>query len=150
MEKLLAKLNIEGTSSKRYFAYVNLVKEQINNYVNVDSLAILNQMQDPNCVIYPEEEQRTYMKISRILVQYFLMHEFDSINLTSKKMKSDKRIDHLQIKRYVIKKFEEALAMWTTIYIKSDTIYLYNLVFLAKIKSSPTPPPPSFPLPSIL
>lgn len=111
VEKLLAKLNIEGTSSKRYFAYVNLVKEQINNYVNVDSLAILNQMQDPNCVIYPEEEQRTYMKISRILVQYFLMHEFDSINLTSKKMKSDKRIDHLQIKRYVIKKFEEALAM---------------------------------------
>lgn len=111
VEKLLAKLNIEGTSSKRYFAYVNLVKEQINNYVNVDSLAILNQMQDPNCVIYPEEEQRTYMKISRILVQYFLMHEFDSINLTSKKMKSDKRIDHLQIKRYVMKKFEEALAM---------------------------------------
>ena len=111
VEKLLAKLNIEGTSSKRYFAYVNLVKEQINNYVNVDSLAILNQMQDPNCVIYSEEEQRTYMKISRILVQYFLMHEFDSINLTSKKMKSDKRIDHLQIKRYVMKKFEEALAM---------------------------------------
>ena len=111
VEKLLAKLNIEGTSSKRYFAYVNLVKEQINNYVNVDSLAILNQMQDPNCVIYPEEEQRTYMKIGRILVQYFLMHEFDSINLTSKKMKSDKRIDHLQIKRYVMKKFEEALAM---------------------------------------
>ena len=111
MEKLLIKLDIEGTSVKRYYTYMYLVKEQTNNYVNVDSLAILNIMQEPECEIYSAEEQQAYMKISRILVHYFLMNEFDAMNLTSKKLKSDKRVDHLKFRRYVLEKFEQMLAM---------------------------------------
>ena len=78
--------------------------------MNIDSLAIFSQMQDPNCHVYSGEEQSAYMKISRILVQYFFTHEFDTINLTSKKMKSNKRIDHLQIKREIMEHFDEVFS----------------------------------------
>ena len=88
----------EGSPS-RFYTYMSLMKDKTNNYLNEDVLKILNQFQEPYCEIFTEEEQYIYSKIIRILVSYFFKSEFTTINLTTKKMRSDKKRDHLQVRR---------------------------------------------------
>jgi hypothetical protein len=92
---------------QRFYYYQLLIKAKLNNYVNADSLALLKELQDPLCEVYNKEEQRHYNKISRLLVQYFLTREYDSIILTSVRVNSDKKLDHLIMKRKILEKISE-------------------------------------------
>ena len=62
--------------------------------------------------MYSEEEQRLYNKISRILVQHFLTRDYESIILTSKRVHSNKRQDHIMTKRKLLEQFAEMFAAW--------------------------------------
>ena len=57
VSKLLSKHGMEGDSSKRFYGYLSLIREKINNYVNSDVLNLFTQHQDPDCFIYSEQEQ---------------------------------------------------------------------------------------------
>ena len=118
VSKLLNKEGIECCSLKGFYGYLSLIKEKINHYVNSDVLFLFTQHQDPDCYIYSEQEQETYLKMSRILIRYFFMNDFETINLTSTKMRSDKRRDHLKMRRTLLGKFNEWLrstTLWYTI-----------------------------------
>ena len=62
--------------------------------------------------MYSEEEQRLYNKISRILVQHFLTRDYESIILTSKRVHSNKRQDHIMTKRKLLEQFAEMFSAW--------------------------------------
>ena len=45
VNKLLLKEDIEGTSSKRFYGYLSLMKQKINNYINSDFLLMFMEYQ---------------------------------------------------------------------------------------------------------
>lgn len=103
VEKYIKQTGIADICSvKRFYYYQLLIKEKLNHYVNADSLAVLRDLQEPLCEVYSECEQRHYNTISRLLIQYFLTREFDAIILTSKRVNSEKRLDHLMMKRKIL------------------------------------------------
>lgn len=103
LEKLIQKLGVGHIcNSKRFYFYQVLIKDKLNHYLNAESLLALRDLQEPSCEVYSEEEQRLYNKISRLLVQYFLKHEYDIIILTSKRVHSQKRLDHITTKRKLL------------------------------------------------
>lgn len=69
-------MEVENCSVKRYYTYISLAKEKVNNYVDSSCLSVFTKLQDLNCEIYSEEEQRIYNKIARIMINHFFNHEF--------------------------------------------------------------------------
>lgn len=111
MEKFIKNLGVESICSvKRFYYYQLLIKEKLNHYINAESLVVLRELQEPFCEVYLEEEQRHYNKISRLLIQYFLTKDFDAIILTSKRVNSDKKLDHLKMKRRILEQISEMFA----------------------------------------
>ena len=61
----------------------------------------MNELYDPKCENWSEQEQRFYNKICRILIHHFLHEDSIFIILTSKRMKKDKKSDHLRARRVI-------------------------------------------------
>lgn len=113
VDRYIRKMGAEESCSvKRFYNYQLLVKDKLNHYVNAESLAVLKDLQEPLCEVYSEDEQRHYNKISRLLIRYFLTREFDTIILTSKRVNSSKRLDHLVIKRKILEQVSEMFSEW--------------------------------------
>jgi hypothetical protein len=67
----------------------------MNNYVNEDTLRELYRMRPEDYEVYPEHEQRVYNRITRTVVAEFLREEALNCILTSKRMESAKKRNHL-------------------------------------------------------
>jgi hypothetical protein len=94
VEKLFKKFpHGEGFSPKRFYLYQSLLKGRLGHYTNEKSLKL--------CESWSESEQRYYNKICRVLIHHFLHEDSIFIILTSKRMKSDKKFDHLRARRQV-------------------------------------------------
>lgn len=61
----------------------------------------MTELYEPKCENWPEQEQRYYNKISRVLIRHFLHEDSIFMILTSKRMKSEKKADHIRARRYV-------------------------------------------------
>ena len=79
----------------------------MTNYVNEDTLLILNQFQDPTFSVYCQEEQKLYIKIARIIILHFLTYNYDLTILTSKRMKPEKKKAHLEAKRKLVERLDQ-------------------------------------------
>jgi hypothetical protein len=98
VELLLKRYNAAGPSSigpKRYYLFQKLVRSKMNNYVNEDTLRELYRMRPEDYEVYPEHEQRVYNRITRTVVAEFLREEALNCILTSKRMESAKKRNHL-------------------------------------------------------
>lgn len=73
----------------------------MNNYVNEDTLKELYRMRPEDYEVYPEQEQRTYNRITRTLIAQFLREDVLGCILTSKRMESTKKLNHLEALRTI-------------------------------------------------
>lgn len=78
-----------------------LLKNRLGHYANEKCLRHLTQIYEPSCENWTEEEQRFYMRLTRALIHHFLEEDSVFIILTSKRMKQEKKRDHLHARRYV-------------------------------------------------
>jgi hypothetical protein len=104
VEALLKRYNAGPQSSiniKRYYLFQKLVRSKMNNYVNEDTLRELYRMRPEHYEVYPEQEQRTYNRITRTLIAQFLREDVLACILTSKRMQSDKKRNHLEALRTI-------------------------------------------------
>jgi hypothetical protein len=61
----------------------------------------VTELYEPKCESWPEQEQRYYNKLCRILIRHFLYEDSIFIILTSKRMRREKKLDHLRARRFV-------------------------------------------------
>lgn len=104
VEALLKRYNVGAQSSiglKRYYLFQKLVRGKMNNYVNEDTLKELYRMRPEDYEVYPEQEQRIYNCITRTLVAQFLREDVLACILTSKRMESAKKRNHLEALRTI-------------------------------------------------
>lgn len=100
LNRLLQKYpHPEHYSPKRYYQYQMLLKNRLGHYANEKSLKLVTELYEPKCESWPEEEQRYYNKISRVLIRHFLHEDCIFIILTSKRMKREKKSDHMRARR---------------------------------------------------
>lgn len=88
-------------SATRYYQYQDLIRNKLGHYTNERSLRLIDQLYDPKCENWTEEEQCYYNKISRVLIRHFLYEEMIFLVLTSKRMRKDKKRDHLRARRQI-------------------------------------------------
>lgn len=88
VELLMGKLKQDGGNigSKRYYLFQKLVRGNINNYVNEDTLKELYKMRPEEFEVYPRHEQVVYNRITRILISEFMREDIVTCILTSKRM----------------------------------------------------------------
>jgi hypothetical protein len=91
----------EQFTVKRFYFYQSLLRNRLGHYSNERSLKIVNELYDPKCENWSEQEQRFYNKICRILIHHFLHEDSIFIILTSKRMKKEKKSDHLRARRAI-------------------------------------------------
>jgi hypothetical protein len=91
----------EAYSIKRFYLYQALLKNRLGHYSNERSLKIVNELYEPKCENWSEQEQRFYNKICRILIHHFLHEDSVFIILTSRRMKREKKSDHLRARREI-------------------------------------------------
>lgn len=110
MAKLLHRFG-EGDSysSRRFYMYQSLLREKLNHYVSADAFAIFREIQEPTCELYSREEQLLYNKISRVLIKHYMAEEFAPAILTSRRVSSHKRHEHLITNRKMIEKMQAVL-----------------------------------------
>ena len=102
VQKIFAKYeHCETCTIGRFYLYQLKFREKINHYVNEDTLNILNVLHEAECEVYSEEEQRFYLKVCRVIVHHFLNNESAILTLTSKRMNTNKKQDHLKAKRHI-------------------------------------------------
>ena len=102
MDKLFTKFPHPTTyTPKRYFQYQKLLKNKLGHYANEKSLKLVTELYELKCENWSEEEQRYYNKISRVLIRHFLYEDSVFIILTSKRMKKEKKGDHLRARRQI-------------------------------------------------
>jgi len=102
LEKLFLKFpHSAAFTPKRYYQYQMLLKNKLGHYANEKSLKLVTELYEPKCENWPEEEQRYYNKISRVLIRHFLYEDSIFIILTSKRMKKEKKCDHLRARRQI-------------------------------------------------
>ena len=102
LERLFQKYHHpENYTIKRFYLYQTLLKNRLGHYTNEKSLKHLRQIYEPNCENWSGEEQRFYQKLTRCLILHFLEEDSVFIILTSKRMKKEKKRDHLHARRYV-------------------------------------------------
>lgn len=91
----------EEFTIRRFYLYQSLLKNRLGHYSNEKSLRIVNELYDPKCENWSEQEQRFYNKICRILIHHFLHEDSIFIILTSKRMRKAKKSDHLRARRAI-------------------------------------------------
>jgi isocitrate dehydrogenase kinase/phosphatase len=102
VDKLFGKFSHPAEfTPKRFYLYQSLLKNRLGHYTNENSLKLVNELYEPKCENWPEIEQRFYNKICRVLIHHFLHEDSIFIILTSKRMKSDKKADHMRARRQV-------------------------------------------------
>jgi hypothetical protein len=102
LDRLLLRLpHAPQFSAKRYYLYQRLLRNKLSHYTNENSLRIVNELYEPKCESWPEQEQRFYNKLSRILIRHFLYEDSIFIILTSKRMKREKKGEHLRVRRTI-------------------------------------------------
>ena len=102
MDKLFTKFPHPTTyTPNRYFQYQKLLKNKLGHYANEKSLKLVTELYELKCENWSEEEQRYYNKISRVLIRHFLYEDSVFIILTSKRMKKEKKGDHLRARRQI-------------------------------------------------
>jgi hypothetical protein len=102
MEKMFKKFpHPPNFTIKRFYLYQGLLKNKLGHYTNERSLKLVTELYEPKCVSWSEQEQRFYNKLCRILIRHFLYEDSIFIILTSKRMKSGKKSDHLRARRAV-------------------------------------------------
>lgn len=112
VELLLKKYNTGLESSiglKRYYLFQKLVRSKMNNYVNEDTLKELYRMRPEDYDVYPDAEQRVYNRITRIVISEFLREDIINCILTSKRMESAKKRNHLEALRTIKNKLQNLL-----------------------------------------
>lgn len=62
----------EGCSSKRFYLYQAMIRSQMDNYVNSDTLRQLVQTHAHHQSLFSREEQLLYNRITRTLIHHFL------------------------------------------------------------------------------
>lgn len=90
-----------GVAVARYYSYQRLVKEKVNPYLNLTGLKMLNQVMEPACEVFTLDEQLSFLKLTRVLVKYFLEHQLNPIVLTSIRMKGESRRWHFEWRRKI-------------------------------------------------
>ena len=124
VKRVMKKLGVEEICTiRRFYLYQVLIKDKLNHYINGDSISVLKTIQEPSCTVYSEEEQNLYNKISRILVQHFLSRDYDAIILTSKRVSSFKRKDHLTVRRRILEQLYEIFSHWLITYYKFQNLF---------------------------
>lgn len=92
---------LENCSMKRFYLYQGLLKNRLGHYSNEKSLKVVNELYEPRCENWSEQEQRYYNKLCRVLIHHFLREDSIFIILTSKRMKKEKKRDHLLARRQI-------------------------------------------------
>lgn len=88
----------------RFYLYQARVKEAMNHYVNQSSLSVFCQYADPDFAVYSKEEQDFYLKVSRVVARHFLRWLSPSVTLTSRRMSSNKKFEHLRTRRILMER----------------------------------------------
>ena len=94
---------------KRFYHYQSLLKNRLGHYSNERSLKVVTELYDPKCSTWSEQEQRYYNKICRILIYHFLHEDSIFIILTSRRMKREKKSDHLSARREIARAVVQVL-----------------------------------------
>lgn len=103
---------------KRFYLYQALLKNRLGHYTNERSLKVVSELYEPKCENWTEQEQRYYNKICRVLIHHFLYEDSIFIILTSKRMKSEKKRDHLTARRKIAESVSHILkGFWVDCYI---------------------------------
>ena len=110
--KLLKEHSTEVGKVDRFYLYQTLIKQKNNNYINEEALIHYCRLHEPECELFGEEEQKVYLKISRILVKYFIDNEVRINILTSSRMKNETKNGHLKVLRRVEKRLSEIYREW--------------------------------------
>jgi hypothetical protein len=107
----LKQYNITASSisSKRYYLFQKLVRGKINNYVNEETLKELYKVRAEDFEVYPQHEQLVYNRITRTLISEFMREEILTCILTSKRMESAKKRNHLEAIRTLKQKIRNLL-----------------------------------------
>lgn len=93
----------------RFYLYQGILKGRLGHYANEKSLKLVNELYEAKCESWPEHEQRYYNKLCRVLIRHFLYEDSVFIILTSKRMKREKKLDHLRARRAVARSVMEIL-----------------------------------------
>lgn len=86
-----------------------MMKDQNGHYSNQKQLSMLGDVYEPECRVWDLDEQRHYITLSRMLVGHFLREDSIPIILTSKRMKKDKKAEHLRARREVARRVLELM-----------------------------------------
>ena len=102
----------EEYTTKRFYHYQALLKNRLGHYSNEKSLKVVTELYDSKCETWKEQEQRFYNKICRILIHHFLHEDSVFIILTSRRMKKEKKSDHLKARREIAPLVDDILKGW--------------------------------------
>lgn len=105
--RLLRKFGGEGWSVSRFYQYMRKIKESVTHYLNETILPYFMQIHEPNCDIYPMEEQLLFMRVCRAALLSFLRSDAVLNALTSARMSTPKRTTHLIARHAILQKFNE-------------------------------------------
>ena len=76
-----------------------MLKNKMSHYVNEDTMKIYKNTCNLDLLIFEQDEQVFYNKISRILVFNFLKNEAHISTLTSRRMDKSKKYEHMRAER---------------------------------------------------
>jgi hypothetical protein len=74
-----------------------MLKNKISHYVNEETMRIFMKTGNVDKLVYSEQEQEFYNKVSRILIFHFLKTEAQTSTLTSKRMDKTKKATHIEV-----------------------------------------------------
>ena len=75
--------------------------------MNEKTLELLNKIHEIGINLFTREEQGFYLKVARILASYFLNHLCPFLIVRSKRIVQEKRIEHLNIRKALLKKISQ-------------------------------------------
>jgi hypothetical protein len=78
-----------------------MIRNKMHNYVNISTLARMARLYPSEYELFSEEEQRFYMRLTRVMISYCMRGEVIVSLLGSKRMEVRKRKLHLEVLRDV-------------------------------------------------
>lgn len=84
----------------------------MNHYVNQNTLDLFKTPNPKFLDVFPQEEQLFYLKVTRIMVSFFLNNICPLLTVKSKRMGKEKRIEHLRARRLLLTRLAANRVHW--------------------------------------
>jgi hypothetical protein len=100
IQKFIAKGNLKiAFNEKRFYAFLKMKKERVGNYVTLTSLKTFLGVEPEKADLYPVGEQQEYLRIIRVMFEFYLKHISILCSLTSNRIQSDQKVEHVRVQR---------------------------------------------------